>query len=69
MPQPEFKTFIERGPTGAPDDYQLWACRGTGRGCLANMRSSNQIAAPRRHCADCYGPLPKPLHIKTTLVK
>jgi hypothetical protein len=50
----EMRTIVERGPTGAPDDFTLWGCRMTGRGC-----DSNEKSRTKRHCNDCYGPLPK----------
>jgi hypothetical protein len=50
----EMRTIVVYGPSGAADDYQLYGCRMTGRGCEQNDKTRI-----KRRCSDCYGPLPK----------
>lgn len=39
------------GPGKTPENYQLWVCRGAGRGCDRNKYRRSLI-----HCDDCYLP-------------
>jgi hypothetical protein len=49
MKKPELKTIMERvGPGSTPADFELWACRGEGRGCTRNKYRRRQ-----KHCEDC----------------
>lgn len=41
--------ILERiAPGGDPDCFQLWACRGEGRGCKRNGHREK-----KKHCEDC----------------
>lgn len=46
----ELNLILARDDKG---EFQLWACRGTGKGCERNRYRQSKAA-----CQDCYGPLP-----------
>jgi hypothetical protein len=37
----------------AAGEFQLWGCRGAGKGC-----NRNRYRKQKKPCADCFGPLP-----------
>jgi hypothetical protein len=45
----ELHTILAKDETG---QFQLWACRGAGKGCARNKYRRQQ-----KPCADCFGPL------------
>lgn len=49
MSKPDIKMFLERiHHTDEPSSFQLWACRGEGRGCRRNSFRTH-----KKHCEDC----------------
>lgn len=52
MSDSALKMILERiGPGSGPENFQMWACRGEGRGC---KRNTHRNAA--KHCEDCFLP-------------
>lgn len=48
---PKLEMILEYvGPGKGPEAYQLWACRGIGKGC------NRRVKKTKRHCADCFLP-------------
>ena len=45
----DIRMILERiGPGTAPENFQMWACRGEGRGCTRNLHRKSA-----KHCQDC----------------
>lgn len=45
---PKLEMILEYvGPGKGDDAYQLWGCRGAGKGCKRRVKKT------KRHCADC----------------
>jgi hypothetical protein len=45
----DLQTILAKDEAG---EFQLWACRGTGKGC-----SRNKYRRQQKPCDDCFGPL------------
>lgn len=46
---PELQFIMERvRPGNSADCFEMWACRGAGRGC-----PRNKFRKAKKHCADC----------------
>jgi hypothetical protein len=50
MSEPKLNMILARDGAGA---FQLWACRGHGKGCKRNL-----FRKSTKPCDDCMGPLP-----------
>lgn len=47
--EPKLNLILERiGPGRDAKNFQIWACRGEGRGC-----GRNEFRAKKKHCDDC----------------
>jgi hypothetical protein len=53
--KPQIDMILHRDGTGK---FQLWACRGAGKGC-----DRNRYRKSKAPCPDCYGPLPPEMTI------
>lgn len=48
MTGPKLDMILEKTSAGS---YQLWACRGEGKGCKRNTFRDKQF---KKHCDDCF---------------
>jgi hypothetical protein len=56
MSSAELHTILAKDEAGK---FQLWACRGAGKGC-----ERNRYRRAQKPCPDCYGPLDENLTLQ-----